>query len=77
MRGNSTLTGADIDDDTLVRTGHEICGIARPAADDLDRAGHDAASSAARSGWSDDDVAAVVGSAIGAYCPRHIAVLDG
>jgi hypothetical protein len=25
--------------------------------------------------WSDGDVAAVVGSAIGAYCPRYIAVL--
>lgn len=75
VRGNSTLTGADIDDDTLVRAGHEICGIVdrRPTISTvlgmMQLIGH-----AQR--WSDSDVAAVVGSAIGAYCPRYIAVLD-
>jgi hypothetical protein len=74
VRGNSTLTGADIDDDTLVRAGHEICGIVdrRPTVSTvlgmMQQIGH-----AKR--WSDGDVAAVVGSAIGAYCPRYIAVL--
>jgi Protein of unknown function (DUF732) len=69
------LTDADIDDDTLVRAGHEICGIVdrRPAISTvlgmMQQIGH-----AQR--WSDNDVAAVVGSAIGAYCPRYIEVLD-
>jgi Protein of unknown function (DUF732) len=75
VRGNSTLTGVDIDDDRLVRAGHEICGIVdrRPTISTvlgmMQQIGR-----AQR--WSDDDVAAVVGSAIGAYCPRYIAVLD-
>ena len=31
---------------------------------------------AATNGWGDNDVAAVVGSAIGAYCPRHIDLVN-
>ena len=74
VRANSTLTGGVVDDDTLIRTGHDVCAAVdrRPtlstvlgAMTELSRTQR----------WREDDVAAVVGSAIGAYCPRHVPLL--
>ena len=42
VRDNSTLTGRDVDDDALIRTGHDVCATAGPPADAVDRAGHHA-----------------------------------
>lgn len=74
VRDNSTLTGVDIDDSALVRTGHDVCDSLdqRPTMSNVLGTMHELG---AAHGWRDDDVAAVVGSAIGAYCPRHIGVL--
>ena len=76
VRGNSTLSGLDIDDDALVRTGHDVCRTVdqRPTVSNVLGTMHELGRT---NGWNANDVAAVVGSAIGAYCPRHIAVLDG
>jgi hypothetical protein len=76
VRENSGLSRLEIGDDELVATGRAVC-IA------LDR--HPSTSGVfgtmtqlgVRHGWNDSDVAAVVGSAIGAYCPRHIALVGG
>ncbi len=74
VRDNSTLTGVDIDDSALVRTGHDVCASLdrRPTMSNVMGTMRELGTV---HGWRDDDVAAVVGSAIGAYCPRHIGVL--
>ena len=76
VRANSTLTVADIDDDGLVREGRAVCATLdrRPSTATVLATMHELGEV---NGWADDDVAAVVGSAIGAYCPRHIPVLRG
>jgi hypothetical protein len=75
VRDNSTLTGHDIDDDALVRTGHEVCATLdrRPT---LSTVLTTMTELGRTQRWRGDDVAAVIGSAIGAYCPRHISILS-
>ena len=74
VRNNSGLSRLDISDDDLVRTGHGVCAAldAQPSTSavfgTMEQLG-------VTNGWTDDDVAAVVGSAIGAYCPRHLALV--
>jgi hypothetical protein len=74
VRTHSTLTDLDIDDGALVRIGHAVCaGLDRhPGVATVLGTMHELGGTR---GWSDDDVAAVVGSALGAYCPGHIPVL--
>ncbi len=75
VRNNSALTTMDVSDADLIGTGHAVCTTldARPSTssvlDTMQELG-------ASNHWADDDVAAVVGSAIGAYCPRHITLVD-
>jgi hypothetical protein len=74
VRQNSGLTGDEIGDQALVATGHGVCDALdeRPAITSVLLTMRDLRVSR---GWSDGDVAAVVGSAIGAYCPRHMALV--
>jgi hypothetical protein len=74
VRDNSTLTGLDVDDEVLIRTGHGVCAALdrRPLLSTVLGA---MAELGRTERWREDDVAAVIGSAIGAYCPRHIPVL--
>jgi len=74
VRDNSGLSRLDISDDDLVRTGRGVCAAldAQPSTSavfgTMEQLG-------VTNGWTDDDVAAVVGSAIGAYCPWHLALV--
>jgi Protein of unknown function (DUF732) len=74
VRDHSGLTSFEISDVDLMDTGHEVCGELdrRPSMSSVVTAMQQLGSS---HGWNDDDVAAVVGSAIGAYCPRHMALV--
>jgi hypothetical protein len=74
VRDNSSLTSTDVNDDILVRTGHAVCETLdrRPAVTTVLDTMRELGTSY---GWGDGDVAAVVGSAIGAYCPRHMTLV--
>jgi Protein of unknown function (DUF732) len=74
VRDNSGLTSIEINDVDLMETGHEVCGLLdrRPSVSEVVALMQELGSS---NGWNDEDVAAVVGSAIGAYCPRHMALV--
>lgn len=75
VRDNSGLRAVDVSDAVLVDTGHSVCGTLDERPSMLGVVTEMRA--LARSfGWNDDDVAAVVGSAIGAYCPRHVGVVS-
>ncbi len=74
VRDNSGLTGIEISDVDLMDAGHEVCGVLdrRPSVSTVVTTMQQLGSS---HGWTDDDAAAVVGSAIGAYCPQHMALV--
>jgi hypothetical protein len=74
VRDNSTLTGRDIDDDALVRAGHEVC-VTLDRRPTLSTVLSTMAELERTQRWRGDDVAAVIGSAIGAYCPQHVPIL--
>jgi hypothetical protein len=75
VRENSGLRAVDVSDAVLVDTGHSVC-------DAIDRLPSmqgvvtEMQALGRSSGWSGGDVAAVVGSAIGAYCPRYVGVVS-
>jgi hypothetical protein len=75
VRDNSGLLAVDVSDAVLVDAGHSVCdGIdRRPSMQGVVTEMHALGRS---SGWSGEDVAAVVGSAIGAYCPRYVGVVS-
>lgn len=75
VRDNSGLTPTDVSDAVLVDTGHDVCGALEEQPSML-RVLSTMRSLGASHGWDDDDVAAVVGSAIGAYCPQFVPVVD-
>jgi Protein of unknown function (DUF732) len=70
VRDNSTITSRDASDADLVGEGHAVCDAldANPS-----RLGVTTVFGALTraTGWASSDAAAVVGSAIGAYCPQH------
>jgi len=73
---HTQLAGLGTTDHELVRTGLAVCGT-------LDRAPSTFTVLASMyqltmtNRWNNGDAAAVVGSAIGAYCPQHIALVAG
>lgn len=76
VRDNSGLTRLEIGDDELVQTGRAVC-VALDRQPSTSGVFGTMTQLALRHGWNDNDVAAVVGSAIGAYCPRHIVLVRG
>lgn len=74
VRANSSLTAVDVTDGELVADGRAVCSTldAHPSRSALIGA---FATLTQTTGWSADDAAAVVGSAIGAFCPQHRALI--
>jgi len=70
VRANSTLTTRDAGDADLVGEGHAVCD-ALDANPSLTGVNAVFGALTRTTGWSSSDAAAVVGSAIGAYCPQH------